>query len=250
MTLPLVILTGHARSGKGSVQRILADECGHYAMAIKDPICREALHRRGHRGLTPEHVWGDRMDEPLPWLTVWACEICGTATVPPIPEKQGYVLCLCCDCKQIARRIARTPRWLLQHLGTEGSRYEDPDVWGSLAAHRVEVLRYDGYDPEYGRWGGLVPKIDGRPVFGGVPDRSRRGVSVVARYPNEIEALRATGNVEVWRVVGAHGEIATGDHASEMCIDGVRADREVRNAGTLDDLHWEVLGAIGGRDVI
>lgn len=104
-------------------------------------------------------------------------------------------------------------RSLLQHVGTDVIRREDPDYWVRFIA---DVLRWFPCEWDY--------------VL--LPD---------ARFPNEINVLRERGfDVTHIRVVrdGYTGSL-TGEqmaHASETSLDGVQPDILVVNNGGLEDL--------------
>lgn len=113
--------------------------------------------------------------------------------------------------------IGKTPRQLLQTLGTEWGRHlVGEDVWIRMAERRIEQF-------------------------------AAAGVTVVAiadvRFENEAEWVRARGG-EIWHVY-RHG-LADDDHASEAGIKVEAADRVIDNSGTLDDLRQAVQAAFCG----
>lgn len=110
--------------------------------------------------------------------------------------------------------IGKTPRQLLQTLGTEwGRTLVADDVWIRMAERRVDQL-----------------------VSAGVP------VIAVAdvRFENEAAWIRSRGG-EVWHVY--RGGVCQDDHASEQGISIADMDRVLDNSGTLDDLRASVNAA-------
>jgi hypothetical protein len=108
--------------------------------------------------------------------------------------------------------LGKTPRELLQTLGTEWGRQNVcPDVWIKLLRRRIESL-------------------------------AEQGIAVIAvcdvRFDNEAEFLRGLGG-EVWHVrrPGCQG---AGDHSSESGVAVGPADPVIDNAGTLEDLRASV----------
>ncbi|XKE45722.1 hypothetical protein LG302_00855 [Halomonas organivorans] len=102
MTLKLLIgLTGPARCGKTTAQRIIADRYGLARLALADPI-KDAL--AAMLWLEPEALDGAAKERPLPWL-------------------------------------GKSPRELMQTLGTEWGRdLVTQDLWLRIAEQRLAHL--------------------------------------------------------------------------------------------------------------
>jgi len=105
---------------------------------------------------------------------------------------------------------ARTPREVLQILGTEGFRAVDPDFWLKIARRSVEECAACG---------------DSGVVFTDL------------RFPNEADMIRSLGG-HVVRVVKLDGPgTVHGAHASEALLDEIRADYVIRaKHGEIDKL--------------
>lgn len=113
-------------------------------------------------------------------------------------------------------RYGVSPRHAMQTLGTEwGRRYICEDVWVQAAFARVEAVR------------GHVAITD-------------------VRFPNEAEAVRARGGV-VWKVYRpGWGSGQHENHASELDVEKIVPDVELRNDGTLNDLRTLTLRVLDG----
>ena len=170
----LIGLTGYARSGKSTVARILRERDDFAEASFAAPI-REM-----------------------------ACAILGVnlARLDEIKSEPQAVL------------GGKTPRYLMQTLGTEwGREMIDPDLWVKACMARVAGSR---------RYGNPVVISD-------------------VRFPNEAEAIRKARGV-IWRVVRP-GTGAT-EHSSETSMDAIAADDTIANIGTVQLLTEGVLAAL------
>lgn len=110
--------------------------------------------------------------------------------------------------------IGKSPRQLLQTLGTEWGRQTiRDDIWLVMLERRIERLAAEG-----------VPVV-------AVAD---------VRFENEADWVRGRGG-EVWHVYRDVPRI--GDHSSEQGLAVHACDRLVENTGTLDDLRAAVVDA-------
>lgn len=126
-----------------------------------------------------------------------------------------------------------TPRWVLQHWGTEVCRrsFHD-DIWIASLENKLRNTRDD------------VVISD-------------------CRFPNEIRAIRAQGGAVIrvrrgpdpdWYAVAEHANRGTefaaaalhnlGVHASETAWIGTDFDQVIDNNGTLDDLYQQITGLV------
>lgn len=171
--MKLIGLTGRAGSGKDTVAQFLCETQGFVQIALADPL-RAGLKAMLH--LTDAELCDRALKErPLDWL-------------------------------------GRSPRALLQTLGTEWGRHQvAPDLWLRVAARRIAAIRAS--KPCLHIAGVVVSDI---------------------RFDNEAEWLRAQGG-ELWQIVrpGAGLDGATATHPSEH---GVLGDLRLFNDGTLDEL--------------
>ncbi len=126
-----------------------------------------------------------------------------------------------------------SPRYVLQTLGTEWGRAQDPEVWSRLAVKTGRILL--GGEHTYTRHGGLVR----------VPEKKRPPSLVVitdARFANEITNIRSAGGIVVEiRRSDAADTASTGiaGHSSEAGLDEVPVhfyDHRYHNNGSLADL--------------
>lgn len=117
-------------------------------------------------------------------------------------------------------------RKLLQTVGTDVIREKDPDFWVNFV---VKMLKLIG-----DRWDYVL-----------IPD---------ARFPNEIDGLKAAGfDAQHWRVVREHYDNGlseeTRTHPSEISLDGVAPDVWIDNSGTLERLEeiaWTAVHFLNG----
>lgn len=181
--LPQVIgIAGRARSGKDSVASVLTRRYGYTRYAFADPL-KAGL--RAMFGLSCKHLEGSEKEEPL-------------------------------------RGIERSPRYLMQTLGTEwGRELVHPDLWLILATQHIQK-------PGSGNW--VISDV---------------------RFENEAAWVREHGLLlHVERSV--HSRVAR--HKSEAGVERRQRDGVVWNIGTLQeldavvvDLVRQVTGAEPGR---
>lgn len=112
-------------------------------------------------------------------------------------------------------------RTLLQHVGTDVIRAQNPDFWVN---HIIDILRFF---PEH--WDYVI-----------IPD---------CRFPNEITRLQEAGYPTIHiRVERKNAQSALTDeqlhHSSETALENFRADCLLYNNGTMDDLSSAVKGLI------
>lgn len=109
-------------------------------------------------------------------------------------------------------------RHLAQTLGTEWGRALAPDFWLRLAS---------GYVADTLRFGAACFVVSD------------------VRFANEAAWVRAQGGV-IWRI-HREGVAPVRAHVSEQELDGIRAEVEIYNDGSLDTLRTTVLDALGER---
>lgn len=150
----LVAMCGAIGSGKDTVAGHLVKEYGFQPISIAGPLKEVA---REIYGLEHRHVYGTQEDK-----------------AEHLPHVVGPDGCL------------RTPREILEWLGTEGFRTIDPDTWLNLALRSIENFRNAGH--------GCV-----------VTD---------TRFANEFGALRKAGGV-VWQTIKEGGRQEATGHESD-----------------------------------
>ena len=166
----LIGITGKAGSGKDTVAHILHTRRGYHCMALAAPLRAGLMAMLGLDGSHFEH-----------------------------PKKE-----------QLLPIIDKSPRQLLQLLGTEWGRHLiHPELWTMLATRRIADIR------------ALNP-----------------GVNIIisdVRFDNEAHMIRQLGG-EVWHISRA-GAGTPHAHISESGIVFDEADRIIQNNGTIIDLH-------------
>lgn len=111
--------------------------------------------------------------------------------------------------------LGRTPRHLMQTLGTD---------WGRSLVHSslwVELLKRQAKSYAQGGYRAVVDDV---------------------RFPNEAQAIKDLGG-ELWRVIRSGAQVTQG-HVSEGQLDAWTFDRVIFNDGTLKALEEQVLGLI------
>jgi hypothetical protein len=159
--LPKVIgFAGRAGAGKNTAAEVVASDAGGIVIGFADPLYQAVAAAVG----VPEEVLRDRATKEV-----------------PLP-------------------IGRSPRHLLQTLGTEwGREHVRPDLWVYRARQRIE-------------------------------EAGMAGVPIVAicdvRFPNEVELVRELGG-EIWWI--DRPDLDAGDHVSERQLVPNNCDRIVFN---------------------
>jgi hypothetical protein len=171
----LIGVAGKKRAGKDTAAKFLVQDHGFKAMAFAHPLKDAA---KIIFGWGDEHVYGElkEVDDPF-----W-----------------GF-----------------SPRWALQHMGTEAMRKNiDDQIWVKATMRKA------------------LPMIE-------------KGENVVitdVRFPNEAQAILDAGG-QLWRV--ERPGLETSDHASETSLDDWdRWDQVIDNDGTISDLYSRVYEAV------
>lgn len=117
--------------------------------------------------------------------------------------------------KELPLPVGRSPRHLLQTLGTEwGRELVRSDLWIYRARQRVA-------------------------------EAARLGASVIAfsdvRFPNEAQFIRQELGGQVWWI--SRPGLVGGGHVSEHSLTADQADRVIANDGSRDQLTWAVQAA-------
>jgi hypothetical protein len=175
----LIGLCGAAGSGKDTVASILRETAQFYRVAFADPLYEMVAIVTG---LMPEDLQDRELKEAeIDW-------------------------------------IGRSPRQLLQTLGTEwGRNTVSESLWIDIGMRRIGRLLADG-----------------------------RSVAVTdVRFDNEAAAIKAAGG-EVWRIIRGEGCVrgVSMRHASEAGISELLIDRTIGNWGSLASLRETVDAAV------
>lgn len=168
----LIGITGPAKAGKSTVARYLVEQ-GFIEVSFAAPIKRAISTAFDIDILDLEEP--QFKEAPLPWL-------------------------------------GKSPRYLLQTLGTEwGRKMVAPDVWLILAARRIEKAR------DLGHPGVIVSDV---------------------RFDNEADFILARGG-QLWRI-WRQAATAVRAHESEQGINEAYPSHGIINNGSFDDLYTRV----------
>lgn len=199
----IIGISGLAGSGKDTAADFLLEQDGFVKISLADPIKRFAMD-----------VW-EFSEEQL----------FGASKYRNAPDYRY----------ELSPNNFLTPRHVLQHLGTEGGRAIDYDVWIRYAIRTAKRLLED---PDY-----IYTQKDGLercPASG----ETKAVVIPDVRFCNEIEYIKSAGG-KLLRVIrpGAGLEGAFAQHQSEAEMAGISNDlfdTVIQNTGTLEDLKRNV----------
>ncbi|MFJ4193969.1 deoxynucleotide monophosphate kinase [Pseudomonas sp. NPDC089534] len=170
MTPLLIGLAGRARSGKDTAAQHLVNHHGFQSYAFADPLRDGLMHIFN---LSPCDFEGDQKEQPLPWL-------------------------------------GRSPRQLMQSLGTEwGRNCVHPDLWLLLAAQNLDLLAR-------------------------THDTARGFVVSDLRFNNEADFIRDRGGVVIH--LTRTGASRVNPHPSENGVEQAAGDLWLPNNGTVEEL--------------
>jgi hypothetical protein len=212
----LIGLAGAAGSGKDTVADYLVEQYGFVKFSFSDELYREVSEafnvpieelqdrnnkEKPHPQLTAEHC----ADNKFCWIMIAAA------------SKEGAM---------IPRFFEFSPRWVLQHWGTEYRRAQDPDYWTKRTALWVKAF------------------LDVASEGG---DRPLGLVNTSVRFPNEQALIHELGGT-VWhlrRFADEAEHLASGvgselSHVAEQGLPRVDGDRELFNNGTVEQLRTAV----------
>lgn len=238
----IIGILGEAGSGKDTVGKLLVEHHGFYALAFADPL---KLFCQWMFNWTDAQLWGpsehrNAPDEALPFVRCPHCGHFSQNMTEEVLESSPDDSLFCSICSEFAVqtewRTALSPRFALQHLGTEWARTLNSSCHLDFALRRAqivsdgsvhhdplwEVLPYESVRRE--RWWSQKPLVRAAGIL--ITD---------CRFINEVEAIQATGG-RVFRVVREQRDDNTTSgiaaHASE------REQRQIKNSvldGTIDN---------------
>lgn len=218
--MKLIGLMGKALSGKDTVGRMLvdADRGGAtvaFANKLKE-VCMDLF------GLSNEDVFTEEGKKRVTDLPCNKCMGCGSIAVDVVSPAQR----VCRGCGMIGESAAFDSKWtvrmILQHVGTEGMRRVDQDVWVKHALRRASTMLAAPVSPA---------------TFVAITD---------VRFRSEALAIQAAGG-QVWRIRRPqtdHVVLGLGNHPSEAEMDTIpdtACQRVLRNDGTLEHLQAQAL---------
>ncbi|MGP6423894.1 deoxynucleotide monophosphate kinase family protein [Pseudomonas pharyngis] len=162
-------LAGLARSGKDTAAQHLVNHHGFQAYAFADPLRDGLMHILN---LSPCDFEGPEKEQPLPWL-------------------------------------GRSPRQLMQSLGTEWGRNSvHPELWLLLAAQNLDLLAR-------------------------THDTAKGFVVSDIRFENEADFIRKRGGLVIH--LRRPGATQVNSHVSERGIEVQANDIVITNNGSIDD---------------
>lgn len=210
----IIGISGLAGSGKDTAADYMLEQDGFIKVSLADPIKRFAID-----------VWEFSEDQ------LWGPSKCRNS-----PDYRY----------EVSPDVFLTPRKVLQHVGTEGARHFDPDVWIRYAIRTAtRLLEAKPKELCYSKTSGLEPYWSDFPqgtfeTIDGFPNKVLAVVIPDVRFKNEIREIRQAGG-KMLRVVrpgsGLHGSYAVHQSEAEMeAIPDAEFDAVIHNIGTLEDL--------------
>lgn len=236
--LNVIALMGKLRSGKDTAGQMLIDAGGGVRVAFADKlkqICGEMY------GLTWDQMNTDAGKAEKTDLPCLRCPLClGIACHEVKLEREWKAECLNPQCKAVGEiksfRDFWTPRMILQHVGTEGMRRVDANVWVRYALNSARQY----FQPKY-QGGSNEPTTEmPRVPFVVITD---------CRFRSEMAGVVAAGG-EIWRIRRPDTDVSSSglaNHASETEMDGIpdaEFHRVIVNDGTLDQLKTRMSAAL------
>lgn len=196
----IIGLTGLMGSGKDTIADILRKERYYVPVAFADPLRQEIMDAFG----IPIEVLTDRAtkEAATPQLALSRC------------RDFDFEACMINYNKTplLDMTAPRSPRWILQHWGTEYRRAQDPHYWTKAMNRRLSHL-------------------------------SNQGQSIVVtdvRFMNEAHQIREHGGY-IWQVKRGFTISAPDAHNSETDGSKFWPDRTIDNSGDLAQLRSNVL---------
>jgi len=247
----IIGILGVAGSGKDTAGKLMVEQHGCYSMAFADAL---KVFCQWMFGWTAEQLWGpssarNALDESLSLYQCSACGYFSRALQDEIAESAPEDDILCPSCYEFtlasAWLTALSPRFALQHLGTEWARTLKQDAHIDFTLSRIRSVQCAGptRDP---LWSVLPTEVLQQRL---IPALHHGNPSVFisdCRFKNEVERIQAEGG-RVFRIVRDSCEDTTttgiAGHASEaeqLNIPDSSLDGIIDNNGTLTQLQTQL----------
>lgn len=208
MKSPIIIgLSGPAGSGKDTIADLLVAHAGFKKIAFAGPLRSEVA---AVFGIDPSILSQRETKElPLHCLALSRCHDDGFVTrMAAIYALAGLPFDL---------QAPRSPRWTMQHWGTDYRRNQRPDYWVNLTRERIKS-----------------------------PQRNaphRRIVVSDVRFADEAALVRQMGG-QIWQITRADLDSIDSSHISEVSSSEFAPDVVINNSDTVNHLQARVIEAL------
>lgn len=201
----VIAFTGQAGAGKDTAAEYLADFARFERVAFADALRAEVAAAFDLPPNTRLLQDRSRKEQPLDALALRNCSsFCFVGAI---------AMALHATVNAEWLDAPRSPRQILQWWGTEYRRKEDDRYWVKALGARMGAMRDAGV---------------------------ARFAITDCRFANELAFIRLSGG-RLWRVLRADLPAVEGQHASATGLAGVRADVDLVNDGTKEQLRDQVL---------
>lgn len=201
----LIAFTGQAGAGKDTAAALLATYAKFQRLAFADTLRAEVAEAFGLTARPDLLHDRTRKETPMDVLALRNCAsfcfVGALATAHHATVNSAWL------------DEPRSPRQILQWWGTEYRRREDENYWVKALASRLAVMRDAGGD---------------------------RFAITDCRFLNELAYVRRCSG-RLWRIERSGLPAVEGQHASATGLQAIRADIDIANDGTVDQLRDQVL---------
>lgn len=255
----VLAMMGRSKSGKDTVGRMIKELMGTTAkrggvatLAFADRLkllCMDLY------GLTYNDVFTEKGKDRVTSYVCWKCP--GCASIDCFVDEASRVVCRKCTLVGTDPEYFKshwTVRMILQHVGTEGCRRVDPNVWVRFALDTSRaLLAGDAYVTPIALDDGTTYHLATTHPHATESVRTKAKLVIVTdcRFRSEMEGVQAAQGA-VWRLrrpdTDRHGQ-GIGGHASENEMDTIpdtKFQQVIRNDSTLDVLKERVAEALTG----
>jgi hypothetical protein len=230
----IIGIMGKLKSGKDTVGQMLLETQPGARVAFADKlkeICGEMY------GLTKEQMNTEEGKAKDTQFQCFACPLCKGINCEEVKLEREYkIACLNPKCNAVGEKASFkgfwTPRMILQHVGTEGMRHVDPNVWVNYAMRKSKQILAGDY---------VGATSDTKPP--------RFVVITDCRFRSEMAGIIAAGG-EVWRLRRPETDQTSSglaQHASEVEMDGIpdsEFNRVIVNDTNLAELRTKTSAAL------